>query len=62
MQYAVTEDVITVQKYFKESEFKHALLHANPGVMDSRSWAYWNLKYFHTNKCPKPTRFSPFSS
>ncbi len=34
------------QETLKDSvDFVHALQYAYPGIMDQRSWAYWNLIY-----------------
>ena len=57
MQYGLTEDVIKVRKFYSDSEFKSALTHAYPGILDKRSWSYWNLKIFHDPNRPMPRRF-----
>lgn len=57
MQFAVTEDILIVKKYFNEENFKIALNKAYPGILDKRSWAYWNLKILHTQNRPMPQRF-----
>ena len=56
MQYGLTEDIVTVQKQFSKKEFRHAINHAYPGILDQRSWAYWNLVLNGTPDKPMPKR------
>ena len=56
MRYGLPEDVIIARRYFTESDFKAALMHAYPGIFDQPSWAYWNLMLFNTPERPMPMR------
>jgi len=57
MQYGLTKDVITAKKNFTKADFKNALINAYPGILDKRSWAYWNLILFQNpNHRPIPKR------
>jgi len=56
MQYGLTRDVLTVKKYFSDTDFKKALTNAYPGILDQRSWAYWNLVFFHDPNKSIPRR------
>jgi len=56
MQYGDMEDVLRARKYFSDNDFKTALQNAYPGIMDGRSWAYWNLIYFDNPRSPMPKR------
>jgi hypothetical protein len=48
MAYAMTharpEDMRIIRKYVSDDEFREALDGAPPGIIDPRSWAYWNIK------------------
>lgn len=33
------------RKAFGDEAFKEALRHAPPGILDARSWNFWNLFY-----------------
>jgi len=56
MQYGLPEDILTTQKYYSTEDFKEALDNAYPGILDKRSWAYWNLIIFGTPDKPMPKR------
>lgn len=43
MTYGMLEDVLTVQRVLGRGAFKEALQHMPPGIMDEKSWNYWNL-------------------
>jgi len=38
-------DVQTVREAFGREAFREALLKAEPGVFDKRSWAYWHAVF-----------------
>lgn len=59
MTYATLEELLVVQKYFSEADFRAALLDAPPGVFDPRSWNYWNLVYGFDPVPPLPKRVIP---
>lgn len=42
MRYACHEDMKVLRKHISDSDFIYALDHAPPGIVDNRSWAYWN--------------------
>lgn len=52
-----TEDIIAVQQRFSSEEFKHAYLHAPPGLFTKRAWAYWGLMLLDDPNLPLPERF-----
>ena len=56
MQYGRIDDILTVQRYYSDDAFKAALTYPSPGIMDARSWAFWNLKYFNDPNKPMPKR------
>ena len=43
MTYATIEEIAVVQRYVGPDDFREALEHAPPGIMDERSSAYWNV-------------------
>jgi hypothetical protein len=51
MTYATAEEVAVVRRYVPLDDFREALEHAAPGIMDERSWAYWNVM---TGRYPVP--------
>lgn len=44
MTYARHEDMRVIRRYVTDDEIRQALDAAPPGIIDPRSWAYWNLK------------------
>jgi hypothetical protein len=44
MTYARHEDMKLIREYVSDDEFREALDRAPPGIIDPRSWAYWNSK------------------
>ena len=42
MTYGTTEEIAVVRRYLDLDDFREALEHAPPGIIDERSWAYWN--------------------
>jgi hypothetical protein len=60
MAYATHEDMEAIRKHVADSEFCEALDRAPPGIIDPRSWAYWNLKMGRYPAPPLPERcFGP---
>ena len=60
MAYATHEDMEAIRKHVTDSEFCEALDRAPPGIIDPRSWAYWNLKIGRYPAPPLPERrFGP---
>lgn len=56
MTYATLEDLAVVRRYATPADFTHALDHAPPGILDPRSWAYWNVMADRYPPPPMPTR------
>jgi hypothetical protein len=57
MTYGTTEDVAEARQHFTDADFKEAIENAPPGIMDARSWAYWNLMAGYYPPPPMPRRF-----
>lgn len=53
---ATHEDMAIIQRYLSGAELAEALDHAPPGIIDKRSWAYWNLKIGRYPAPPSPQR------
>ena len=51
MTYGTLQDVAVIRRYVQLDDFREALEHAPPGIMDERSWAYWNAM---TGRYPVP--------
>ena len=43
MAYGTWDDIVVARRHFTEADFREALEKAPPGIIDPRSWAYWNL-------------------
>jgi hypothetical protein len=56
MAYATHEDMTIVRRYVSDEDFHEALERAPPGIIDPRSWAYWNSKFGRYPAPPMPTR------
>lgn len=56
MTYGTVEDLQALRGVVGKEEFREVLDHAPPGVFDSRSWAYWNLKCGNRPTPPLPSR------
>lgn len=56
MRYARHEDMREIRRYVSDDEFREALDRAPPGIIDPRSWAYWNLKMGRYPAPPLPKR------
>lgn len=56
MAYALHEDMSVIRQYVSDDEFRQALDSAPPGIIDPRSWAYWNLKMGRFPPPPLPKR------
>jgi hypothetical protein len=59
MTYGTLEDIAVVRRYVDLDEFGEALEHAPPGVIDKRSWAYWNAVLGRYPAPPMPRRSLP---
>ena len=56
MTYAHHEDMRVIRQYVSDEEIRQALDTAPPGIIDPRSWAYWNLKMGRFPPPPQPKR------
>jgi hypothetical protein len=56
MARATYEDMKVIRHYVDDTDFLEALDNAPPGIIDRRSWAYWNSKMGRYPAPPLPTR------
>jgi hypothetical protein len=56
MTYARHEDMRVIRRYVSDDDMRDALDHAPPGIIDPRSWAYWNSKMGRYPPPPLPVR------
>ena len=56
MAYATHEEMRILRRYVSDDDFREALDHAPPGIIDPRSWAYWNSKMGRYPPPPLPVR------
>jgi len=56
MAYATHEDMKVIRQYVSDADFCEALDRAPPGIIDPRSWAYWNLRMGRYPSPPMPER------
>ncbi|HEX3938193.1 MAG TPA: hypothetical protein VHX43_11875 [Xanthobacteraceae bacterium] len=59
MAYGTLSDITVVRRYFDLNDFREALEHAPPGIIDKRSWAYWNTVTGRYPVPPRPRRVIP---
>lgn len=59
MTYGTLDEIAVVRRYLDFNDFRDALEHAPPGIMDKRSWAYWNAMVGHYPPPPMPRRVIP---
>jgi hypothetical protein len=59
MTYATSEEIAVVRRYVELDDFREALEHAPPGIMDERYWAYWNIVIGRYPVPPMPRRVIP---
>jgi hypothetical protein len=52
-------DVAVVRRYLDLNDFREVLDHAPPGIIDARSWAYWNTVVGRYPVPPMPRRHIP---
>lgn len=53
---ATHEDMKLLRSFLTDDDLREALDHAPPGIIDPRSWAYWNLKLGRYPAPPIPKR------
>jgi hypothetical protein len=56
MTHAMPDDMKVIRHYVSDDDFREALAHAPPGIIDRRSWNYWHLKLGRLPVPPMPTR------
>jgi hypothetical protein len=56
MSHALHEDMKVIRRYVSDEDFREALDRAPPGIIDPRSWAYWNSKFGRFPPPPLPKR------
>lgn len=60
MQYGTADDWVVLQKAgIGLEQYQEALDQAPPGVLDARSWTYWQLKCGRSEVPPLPVRRIP---
>jgi hypothetical protein len=56
MRHATHEDMKALRRYVSDEDFREALDRAPPGIIDPRSWAYWNSVMGRYPAPPLPKR------
>ena len=56
MTYGTAEEVAVVRRYVEAGDLRDAVEHAPPGILDERSWAYWNVMVGRYPVPPMPRR------
>jgi hypothetical protein len=56
MASATHEDMQALRRHVSDEDFREALDKAPPGIIDPRSWAYWNSRMDRYPPPPPPTR------
>ena len=56
MKHATHEDMTVLRRYVSNEDFREALDKAPPGIIDPRSWAYWNNTMGRYPASPLPKR------
>ena len=59
MTYGTPGDIAIVKRHVGPEEFSEALEHAPAGIIDKRSWAYWNAMAGNYPAPPMPRRKLP---
>jgi hypothetical protein len=59
MTYGTPDEIAVVRRYLDLDDFREALEHAPPGIIDERSWAYWNTVCGRYPVPPQPQRIIP---
>jgi hypothetical protein len=59
MTYGTLDDVAVVRRYLDLTDFREALDQAPAGIIDERSWAYWNAVTGRYPAPPMPRRIIP---
>jgi hypothetical protein len=56
MASATHADMTVLRRYVSDDDFRLALDQAPPGIIDARSWAFWNSKLGRYPAPPLPAR------
>ena len=56
MRYATHDDMTAIRAHVSDDEFRRAINSAPPGIVDPRSWDYWNLMLDRSPPPPMPVR------
>jgi hypothetical protein len=56
LTYGMPADMAVLRRYVPDDELRAALDEVPPGIMDARSWAYWNLRVGRYPPRRAPTR------
>jgi hypothetical protein len=59
MTYGTADEIAVVRRHLGPDDFREALEQAPPGIMDERSWAYWNIVSGRDPVPPMPKRVIP---
>lgn len=59
MTYGTAEDIAVVRRYAGDEDFREAIENAPAGILDARSWAYWNAMTGRYPAPPMPRRRLP---
>lgn len=59
MARATHEDMRAIRRRVSDDDMREALDHAPPGIIDPRSWGYWNLQFGRWPAPPMPQRQLP---
>lgn len=59
MTYGTAEEITIARRSFSHDDFRYAIENVPPGIMDDRSWAYWNLMIGRYPPPPMPRRRVP---
>jgi hypothetical protein len=59
MTYGTADDIAVVRRFVSDADFTEALEKAPPGILDARSWAYWNAIAGRYPTPPMPQRIFP---
>jgi hypothetical protein len=58
---ATHDDMKILRRFVTDAELREALDNAPPGIIDPRSWSYWNALMGRYPAPPLPTRLLPAS-
>lgn len=59
MRYATLADMAIVRRHFGDDRLRESLDRLPPGIVDDRSWSYWNAIFGRFPPPPQPVRQLP---